>query len=76
MEHNRSGEMRRGTLRGFDSGSYTATVEIDGSVASYLSSIPVSRNIASGDLVTGRSVALWFFDTANPQAAVLLAVWT
>jgi hypothetical protein len=68
-------EMRRGTLRDFDSSGYTATVEIDGSVATYLSSVPVARNIASGDLVNGRSVAVWFFDSANPDDAVVLAVW-
>jgi hypothetical protein len=69
-------DMKRGVLRDFDSGSHTATVEIDGSVASYLSGIPVSRDIASGDLVTGRSVAVWFFEAGNPTAAVLMAVWT
>lgn len=67
--------MKRGVLRAFDSGSYTATVEIDGSVATYVSGVPVARNIASGDLVGGRSVAVWFFDVANPESAVVLAVW-
>ncbi|MGE0058920.1 MAG: hypothetical protein AB7P33_11220 [Dehalococcoidia bacterium] len=67
--------MKRGILRDFDSGSYTATVEIDGSIATYLGGVPVARNIASGDLVSGRSVAVWFFDVANPESAVVLAVW-
>ena len=68
--------MKRGVLRAFDSGSYTATVEIDGSIATYLGGIPVARNIASGDMVTGRSVAVFFFDLQSPENAVLLAVWT
>jgi hypothetical protein len=67
--------MKRGVLRAFDSGSYTATIEIDGSVATYVSGVPVARNIDSSELVAGRSVAIWFFDAGNPESAVVLAVW-
>jgi hypothetical protein len=67
--------MKRGTLRDFDSGSYTAIVEIDGSIATYLTGVPVARNIDSGDLTNGRSVAVFFFDLQSPENAVLLAVW-
>jgi hypothetical protein len=68
------GEMRRGTLRDFDAGTYVAVVEIDGSVATYVS-VPTSLAIASADMTAGSSVAVWFFDPANPDDAVLLAVW-
>jgi hypothetical protein len=69
-------EIRRGTLRSFDSGTYTATVEISGSISVWLSGVPVARNVASAELVAGRSVAILQFDTSNPQDAVLTAVWT
>ena len=69
-------EIRRGVLHAFDSANYKATVEIAGSIAVWLSGIPVARNIASGELVTGRKVAVVFFDPSNPNDAVLLAVWT
>jgi hypothetical protein len=69
-------ETRRGTLRGFDSGTYTATVEIAGSISVWLSGVPVARNIASVELVTGRSCAVLQFDASNPKDAVLAAVWT
>jgi len=69
-------EMRRGTLRGFDSGAYTATVEIAGSTAVWLSGVAVARNIAAAELVSGRNVALLFFEPSNPNDAVLAAVWT
>jgi len=69
-------EMKRGTLRGFDAGSYTATVEIAGSVSVWLSGVPVARNIAGGELISGRSVALLLFDASNPNDAVVAAVWT
>ena len=69
-------DMRRGTLRSFDSGTYTATVEIAGSISVWLSGVPVSRNIASAELVAGRSCAVLQFDASNPKDAVLAAVWT
>ena len=69
-------ETRRGTLRSFDSGTYTATVEIAGSISVWLGGVPVARNIASAELVAGRSCAVLQFDASNPQDAVLSAVWT
>jgi hypothetical protein len=69
-------EMRRGTLRAFDSGAYKATIEVAGSIAVWLTGVPVARNIASGELVAGRNVALLLFDPSNPNDAVVAAVWT
>ena len=69
-------DMRRGVLRAFDSGTYKASVEIAGSIAVWLTGVPVARNIAAADLVTGRNVVVLFFDPANPNDAVLAAVWT
>jgi hypothetical protein len=69
-------DMRRGVLHAFDSGTYTATVEIAGSIAVWLSGVPVSRNIASSELTAGRNVALLQFDATNPVDAVVAAVWT
>jgi hypothetical protein len=63
-------EIRKGTVRAFDAGPYRATVEVTGSIAVWLTGVPVSRDIAAGDLVTGRSVAVIFFDDANPDDAV------
>ena len=68
-------DMKRGILRAFDSGTYKASVEIAGSIAVWLTGVPVARNIAAADLVNGRNVAVLFFDPANPNDAVLAAVW-
>ena len=68
-------DIRRGILRAFDSGSYRATVQVAGSVATYLRDIAVARNIAAGELVDGRRVAVAFFEPSNPGDAVLIAVW-
>ena len=69
-------EIRRGIVRAFDAPSYTATVEVTGSIAVWLTGVPVSRDIAAGDLVAGRNVAIILFDAGNPSDAVICAVWT
>ena len=67
---------RRGELKAFDSGSYTATVRVAGSLATWLSDVPVARNIAAAEMQVGRRCALLFFDEPNPQDAVVIAVYT
>ena len=68
-------EIRRGVLRAFDSSSYTATVEVAGSIATWLPGIAVARNIDSAELIEGRSVALLLFEPSNPDDIVVCAVW-
>jgi hypothetical protein len=67
---------RKGTVKAFDSTPYTATVQIQGSVSIWLRDVPVARNIAAGEMVAGRKCAVLFFDEANPQDAVVVAVYT
>ncbi len=69
-------EIRRGVLRAFDAGTYKASVEIAGSLATWLPGLAVSRNIGASDLVVGRRVAVLFFEPSNPDDAVICAVWT
>ena len=63
-------------LRAFDSGAYTATLQLTGSLQLYVSGVPVARNIASGEMTAGRKVAVSMFDASNPADAVVFAVWT
>ena len=69
-------ETRRGTLRSFDAGTFKASVQVAGSLSVWLDDVPVSRGIAGAEMVAGRSVALLFFDPANPEDAVVVAVWS
>ena len=69
-------ELRKGVIKGFDAGSYKATVQVAGSLSVWLAGVPVARNIASGEMVSGRRCALIFFDEANPEDAVIVAVYT
>lgn len=68
--------VKKGVLKAFDSGTYTATVQIAGSLSVWLDDVPVSRGIATGEMVTGRNVAVIFLDPGNPSDAVVVAVWT
>jgi hypothetical protein len=63
-------------LKGFNSGSYTATVRLAGSHKAYLEGVTVARNLPTGEMTTGRKVAVVFFDEHSPKEAVVVAVYT
>ncbi len=69
-------KLRKGVLRSFNSGNYTATVQLVGSYKVYLEAITVARNLPSAEMITGRKVAVIFFDEHNPKEAVVVAVYT
>ena len=69
-------KLRKGELRGFNSGNYTATVRLASSYKVYLEDIAVARNLPTAEMVTGRKVAVVFFDEHNPKEAVVVAVYT
>lgn len=69
-------ESKRGILQDFDSTNYLATVAMTGSLSVWLEGLPVSRAIPDTAMVTGRHVAVLFFDPSNPDDAVVTAVWT
>jgi hypothetical protein len=69
-------EIHHGIVQSFNSSAWTATVQLLSSTFTYLAGVRVARNIASGEMTTGRRCAIAFFDPANPQDAVVFAVWT
>ncbi len=68
--------MKKGELRNFNSGNYTATVRISGSYKVYLEDITVAKNLPSAEMITGRKVAVIFFDEYSPKEAVVVAVYS
>ncbi len=68
--------IRSGIVKSFSSGTYKAVVQMTGSDASWLHDVPVARNIAPGEMVAGRRCAVIFLDDANPDDAVVAAVFT
>jgi len=69
-------EIRKAILKGFNAGSYTATVQISGSNTAYLESVAVARNIPQAEMVSGRFLAVLFGDAHNPAETVIIAVYT
>ena len=70
-------ELRRGTVRGFDSSSFTADVQLDGSVPTWLTGVRISRAIRSRDVLAGRSCIVAFApDPSDPTEAVVIAIYT
>ncbi|MFP3898200.1 MAG: hypothetical protein ACLFVD_02705 [Dehalococcoidia bacterium] len=64
-----------GILKGFDSGTHTAEVQLVSSTSTYFDAVPVARNIAAGEMVAGRHVIL-ALPRHNPRDAVIIAVFT
>jgi len=69
-------KLRKAVLWSFNSGNYTATVRLASSYKVYLEDIAVARNLPSAEMITGRKVAVIFFDEHNPKEAVVVAVYT
>ncbi len=69
-------EIRRGTIKSFNSSTYKATVQVAGSLSVWLGNVTVARNIAAAEITAGRSCAIVFFDASNPDDAVIVAVYT
>ena len=68
--------LMKGILKSFDSGAYTATVQLASSYKAYLEGVAVARNLPTAEMTLGRKVAVVFFDEYNPKEAVLVAVYT
>ena len=69
-------KFKKAELRNFNSGNYTATIQIAGSYKVYLDDVAVARNLPSAEMTVGRKVAAIFFDEHNPKEAVVVAVYT
>jgi len=67
---------KKGILKAFDSGTYTATVQIAGSLSVWLEGVPVSRGIPSDEMIVGRNCTMIFLDESNPRVALVAAVYT
>ena len=68
--------LRKAVLRSFNSGNYTATIQIAGSNKVYLEGVAVARNLPAVEMALGRKVAVIFFDEHNAKEAVVVAVYT
>jgi hypothetical protein len=67
--------LQRGELLAFNSTTYVATVRYADSLTSTVADVPVSRAIASAEMVVGRRVTVALFDAAQPVDAMVVGVW-
>jgi hypothetical protein len=67
--------LRKAVLKNFNSGDYTATVQLAGSYKVYLEDVTVARNLPAAEMVQGRKVAVLFLDEHNAKEAVVIAVY-
>ena len=67
--------IKKAILRSFNSGNYSATIQISGSGKTYLEDVPVARNLPVAEMSTGRKLAVIFFDEHNVKDAVVIAVY-
>ena len=68
--------LKKGLLKSFNSGTYTATIQLAGSYKVYLEDVTVARNLPAAEMSAGRKVAMILFDEHNPKEAVVVAVYT
>jgi len=68
--------IKRATIRAWNSGAHTATLQLSGSINLYLVGVATARNILSADMIVGRKCAVLFFDETNQADAVIIAVYT
>jgi len=68
--------LRKGVLKSFNPGDYTATIQLAGSHKVYLEGIAVARNLPAAEMAVGRKVAIIFFDEHNAKEAVVVGVYT
>jgi len=69
-------EIRQGVIKAWDNVNWLATVQLTGSLQLWLTSVPVSRSIASVEMSVGRKVGVALFDPSNHTDAVVFAVYT
>lgn len=68
--------VKEAVLKSFNSGDYTATIQISGSYKAYLEGVAVARNLPAVEMALDRKVAVVFFDEHNAKEAVVVAVYT
>ena len=67
--------LKKATLKSFNPGSYTATIQLAGDHKSYLEGIAVAYNIPSEEMIAGRHLIIAFFTEFNAADAAVIAVY-
>ena len=68
-------EIKQAVLKSFDAATYTATIQLSGSPQAYLEGVAVAHNMPAFEMISGRKLAVFFFDRYRVSEAVVAAVW-
>ncbi|AKG53022.1 hypothetical protein DGWBC_0335 [Dehalogenimonas sp. WBC-2] len=68
-------DIKQAILKVFDSGTYTALIQLSGSPQAYLEGVAVAQNIPAFEMIAGRKLVVFFFDQYRVSEAVVVAVW-
>ena len=68
--------LRKAILKSFNSGDYTATIQLAGSYKTYLEGLTVARNVPAAEIAPGSKVGVLSFDQYTPKHAALVGVYT
>ncbi len=66
--------VKQGILKTFNAVDYLATIQLIGSLSMWLSNVPVSRGIASGEMIAGRTVYVLFTESSTPSDGMIVGV--
>ena len=67
--------IEKAVLKNFNSTGYTADVLLGGNFNTFMKNVTVARNIPSAEMISGRSIAILFYDGYHSRDAVVIAVY-
>ena len=65
----------KAVLKSFNSIDYTANIMLNGSYKTPMGKVTVAQSIPSAAMISGRQVAVLFYDGYNSKDAVIIAVY-
>jgi hypothetical protein len=68
--------IKKAILKEWNSGTYTAKIQIPGSGKAYQEGVKTARNLTASEMIPGRQVALILWDEHNFSDGVIIAVYT
>jgi hypothetical protein len=68
-------QIKRGIMQSFSASTCTASILLLEATSTYLQGVPVNTALDAASALPGAFCAVLFFDEANPQDAVVLAVY-
>ena len=66
--------LKKATIKSYDPGTHTVSVQITGSLAVWLDGVRVATNIPAADVIAGRQCSVLFLDPSNQDDAVVVTI--